>query len=106
MGVTSVVKTYQGQLATSDTIAPDGRSMTTVTNPGPWLPLGPFLHGFSFPQPTGQTVQTCPIVNHVLSETLPCQTNQAFDDWTVAYDAASDQYLALLAADRRAKAHH
>jgi hypothetical protein len=99
MGVTSVVKTYQGQPATSDTISPDGRSMTTVTNPGPWLPLGPFLHGFTFPQPAAQVVETCPIVNHVLSETLPCQTNQAFKDWQAAYEAASLQYRTMLQAD-------
>ena len=44
-------------------------------------------------------MQTCPIVNGVLSESLPCETNQAFDDWTVAYNAASVQYRALLQAD-------
>src|SRR4051794_24663939 len=30
-------ESYQGQLATSFTIASDGKSATTVDNPGPWL---------------------------------------------------------------------
>jgi hypothetical protein len=105
MGVNSIVRTFQGQPATSMTIAPDGKSATFVDNPGPWLPLGPLLHNFYFPQPAGQTVETCPIVNHVLSESLPCQTNQAWDDWKVAMDAASLQYRQLLQADlQRSKA--
>lgn len=105
LGVTSVVKSYQGQMAMSTTIAPDGKSLTSVDNPGPWLFTGPMLHNFHFPGPTAQTVQTCPIVDHVLSETLPCETNQAFKDWAAADEAASAQYRALLEADRlRAKA--
>src|SRR5690349_14184495 len=46
MGVTSVVKSFQGQPATSMTIAPDGRSATFVDNPGPWIFRGPLLHNF------------------------------------------------------------
>jgi hypothetical protein len=101
MGVNSVVKTYQGQPATSMTIAPDGRSATFVNNPGPWIFRGPLLHNFYFPELTEQTVQTCPIVDHVLSETEPCETNQAFNDWKAKVDAANVQYIALLQADRK-----
>ena len=71
MGVSSVVRSYQGQMATSMTIAPDGKSLTTVDNPGPWIFRGPLLHNFYFPALTAQTVQTCPIVDDVLSETEP-----------------------------------
>jgi hypothetical protein len=101
MGVTSVVKSYQGQMATSMTIAPDGKSLTTVNNPGPWIFRGPLLHNFYFPELTEQTVQTCPIVDHVLSETLPCETNEGFNNWKAAVDAANVKYIALLQADRR-----
>src|SRR5262249_4406052 len=101
MGVNSVVKSFQGQPALSMTIAPDGKSATFVDNPGPWIFVGPLLHNFFFPGPTAQTVQTCPIVGPVLSETLPCETNQAFDDWKAAVDAANVQYVALLRADRK-----
>jgi hypothetical protein len=100
MGVTSVVKSYQGQMATSMTIAPDGTSATFVDNPGPWMFHGPLLHDFYFPELTEQTVQTCPIVDDVLSETGPCETNQAFKDWKAEVDAANVQYIALLKADR------
>jgi hypothetical protein len=111
MGVDSVVKTFQGQPATSMTIAPDGRSATFVDNPGPWIFRGPLLHNFFFPPLTAQAVETCPIVDGVLSVTLPCQTNQGWDDWAAAVKAANEQYKALLRADRRranarAKARH
>jgi len=108
MGVTSVVKSYQGQMATSMTIAPDGKSATFVDNPGPWMFRGPLLYGFYWPEMTEQTVQTCQIVNHVLSEGLPCETNQAFKDYAAKMNAAVPQYLALLQAHykpQRAKAH-
>jgi len=101
MGVTSIVKSYQGQPAISMTIAPDGRSATWIDNPGPWIFRGPLLHNFYFPALTAQAVQTCPIVDHVLSESAPCETNQAFKDWQAASNAANKQYLALLKADRR-----
>jgi hypothetical protein len=101
MGVDSVVKTYQGQPATSMTIAPDGNSATFVDNPGPWIFRGPLLFDFYFPALTAQAVAICPIVDHVLSVTEPCQTNQAYDDWTAAVNAANTRYIALLKADRR-----
>lgn len=100
-GVNSIVKSYEGQMAMSFTIAPDGKSATSTDNPGPWIFRGPLLHNFYFPELPGQTVQTCPIVNHVLSETLPCETNQAFKDWAAQWDAASLQYRTLLEADRK-----
>jgi hypothetical protein len=108
MGVTSIVKSYQGQMATSMTIAPDGKSATFVDNPGPWMFRGPLLYGFYWPEMTEQTVQTCQIVNHVLSEGLPCETNQAFKDYAAKVNAAVPQYLALLKAHhkpQRTKAH-
>jgi hypothetical protein len=46
-------------------------------------------------------VQSCPIVDDVLSETEPCETNQAFQDWKAEVDAANLKYIALLNADRR-----
>src|SRR3954452_11702564 len=101
MGVTTVVKSYQGQMATSMTIAPDGKSATFVDNPGPWIFRGPLLHNFYFPALTEQAVSTCPIVDDVLSVTEPCETNQAFDTWKANVDAANVQYIALLKADRR-----
>jgi hypothetical protein len=101
MGVSSVVKSDHGQMATSMTIAPDGRSATFIDNPGPWIFRGPLLHNFYFPALTEQTVQTCPIVDDVLSETQPCETNQAFKNWQAEVDAANVQYIALLRADRR-----
>jgi hypothetical protein len=101
MGVTSVVSSYQGQMATSMTIAPDGKSATFVENPGPWLFRGPLLHDFYFPAQTQQTVETCPILDDVLSVTLPCETNQASKDHKAEVDAANQQFIALLKADRR-----
>jgi hypothetical protein len=101
LGVNSIVKSYQGQMATSFTIAPDGKSATATDNPGPWIFRGPLLHNFYFPELPGQTVQTCPIVHHVLSESLPCETNQAFKDWAAEWEAASVQYRTLLEADRQ-----
>jgi hypothetical protein len=101
MGVTSVVKSYQGQMATSMTIAADGKSATVVDNPGPWMFRGPLLHDFYFPAQTEQTVQTCSIVDNVLSVTEPCETNQAFKDHKAEVDAANVQYIALLKADRK-----
>jgi hypothetical protein len=104
MGVTSVVKSYQGQMATSFTIAPDGRSATFINNPGPWLFRGPLLHNFYFPEQTEQTVQVCPVVNDVLSVTLPCEENQAFKDFKAKVNAANLDYIALLRADHRKRA--
>jgi hypothetical protein len=101
-GVTSVAKSYQGQPATSFTIAPDGKSATTVDNPGPWL-LAPLAYGFTFPGPAAQTVQTCTITNGVLQD--PCETNQAFKDWAAAVEAASAQYREVLSAHLPKKAH-
>jgi len=104
MGVTSVVKSYQGQMATSMTIAPDGKSATFINNPGPWLFRGPLLHNFYFPEQTEQTVLTCPIIDNVLSVTEPCEENQAFKDYKAKVNAANEDYKALLDADHRKRA--
>jgi hypothetical protein len=103
MGVNSIVKSYQGEMATTFTIAPDGKSATTVTNPGPWVFRGPLLFNFYFPELTEQIVQTCTIANHVLWD--PCEGNQAFKDYAAIQNAASVQYVALIKASiKHAKA--
>jgi hypothetical protein len=104
LGVTSIAESDQGRPAESTTIAPDGASVTTVINPGPWVPpISTAVPGFVWPAFTAQTVETCPIVDGAVSLTLPCETNQAFKDYKAEVDAANVVFIAELRAQRRAE---
>jgi hypothetical protein len=105
LGVTSIVESYQGQTAISVTIAPDGRSVTSAVDPGPWTAKSTLgVTGFAWPEQTQQTVSTCPIVDGALSLTLPCQDNAYYTQYKAQMAAANVVFIAKLRAKHARKA--